>query len=201
MARRIPGGRKEDGKEGIVVGRSIDFLGYVCSRNNVRLRKCIKHNFAYKVNRTKNEIKLQQVKASYWGWCKWGRCRHLWNVITNNDMSFAQKGIRSSGTTKDGKKYYQVKTVPISDILNIPIKVIDFESGITTSKGSDRYAVLYELPTKEVQKFLTSAFEIKNVLDQAREAERNGQQIFPVEGVIVRKRSFGDGKSSYYFDE
>lgn len=116
-------------------------------------------------------------------------------------MSFAQKGIRSSGTTKDGKKYYQVKTVPISDILNIPIKVIDFESGITTSKGSDRYAVLYELPTKEVQKFLTSAFEIKNVLDQAREAERNGQQIFPVEGVIVRKRSFGDGKSSYYFDE
>lgn len=36
------------------------------------------------------------------------------------------------------------------------------------------------------------------MLDQAREAENNGQKIFPVENVIVKRRSLGDGKSAYY---
>lgn len=189
----------EEGRE--VVGRRIDYLGYVFSRENVRIRKSVKHNFALKVKRTSNETKLKQVKASYWGWCKWAKGRHLWRVVTDNDMSFADKGIKASGKTKDGKKYYQVKSVSITDILNVPIKVIDFETGITTSKGKDRYAVLYETASGERCKFVTSAFEIKNVLDQARQAEQRGQQIFPVENVIIRKRAFGDGKSSYYFDE
>lgn len=191
----------EGDKEVKVKGRYIDYLGYNFSRENVRLRKSVKRKFAVKVKRTKNEKKLKQVKASYWGWCKWGDCRHLWRVITDNDMSFADKGIRASGKTKDGKKYYQVKSVSITDILNVPIKVIDFETGITTSKGKDRYAILYETASGERCKFVTSAFEIKNVLDQARQAEQKGQQIFPVENVIIRKRAFGDGKISYYFDE
>lgn len=116
-------------------------------------------------------------------------------------MGFASKGITSNNKTKDGKKYYQVKSVSITDILNVPIRVLDFETGITTSKGKDRYAVLYETASGEKCKFVTSAFEIKNVLDQARRAEEQGQTIFPVDNVIIRKRAFGDGKSSYYFDE
>ena len=192
-------GKEGEGRE--VEGRRIDYLGYVFSRNNVRLRKSVKHNFAVKVKRTSNSNKLKQVEASYWGWCKWGNCRHLWRVITDNDMGFASKGITSNNKTKDGKKYYQVKSVSITDILNVPIRVLDFETGITTSKGKDRYAVLYESASGEKCKFVTSAFEIKNVLDQARRAEEQGQTIFPVDNVIIRKRAFGDGKSSYYFDE
>lgn len=45
------------------------------------------------------------------------------------------------------------------------------------------------------------ALFLKDVLDQAREAENNGQKIFPVENVIVKRRSLGDGKSAYYFEE
>ncbi len=183
-----------------ITGRSIDFLGYVFSRENVRLRKSVKHNFAVKVKRTKSENRLKQVKASYWGWCKWGKCMHLWNVITENDMSFAEKGIKANKRTKDGKKYFSVKSMSIPDVLNVPVTILDFETGIRTSKGDDRYAVLF-IKDGEQCKFVTSAFEIKNVLDQAREAEKAGQKIFPVENVIIRKRSFGDGKSSYYFDE
>jgi hypothetical protein len=196
-------GKRKGGKgseEPVIAGRSIDFLGYVFSRENVRLRKTVKHNFAVKVKRTKSETRLKQVKASYWGWCKWGHCRHLWRTITNNDMSFAEKGIKANKKTKDGKKYFSVKSVSISDVLNVPVTIVDFETGIYTSKGDDRYAVLF-IKDGEQCKFVTSAFEIKNVLDQAREAEKNGQKIFPVENVIIRKRSFGDGKSSYYFDE
>lgn len=192
---------EEKGREEVIRGRKIDYLGYVFSRENVQLRKSVKHKFAVKVKYTKNKKKLQQIKASYWGWCKWGNCRHLWRVITNNDMGFAEKGITSSGKTKDGKKYYQVKSVSITDILNVPIRVLDFETGITTSKGKDRYAILYETGSGERCKFVTSAFEIKNVLDQARQAEASGKTIFPVDNVIIRKRAFGDGKSSYYFDE
>lgn len=190
----------EKDSEAVIIGRSIDYLGYVFSRENVRLRKSVKHKFAVKVKYTKNEQKLRQVKASYWGWCKWGKCRHLWNVITENDMSFAEKGIKANKRTKDGKKYFSVKSMSISDVLNVPVTILDFETGIRTSKGDDRYAVLF-IKDGEQCKFVTSAFEIKNVLDQAREAEKAGQKIFPVENVIIRKRSFGDGKSSYYFDE
>lgn len=129
-----------------------------------------------------------------------GKLSALWRVITNNDMSFAEKGIRATKKTRDGKKYFSAKNVAITDVLNVPVTVVDFEAGIKTSKGDDRYAVLI-IKDGEQCKFMTSAFEIKNVLDQAKEAEKNGQTIFPVENVIIRKRSFGDGKSSYYFDE
>ena len=183
-----------------MVGRSIDFLGYVFSRKNVRLRKSVKCKFARKVKTTKSEQKLRQVKASYWGWCKWGNCRHLWNVITDNDMSFADKGIRANKKTRDGKKYFSAKSVAITDVLNVPITVVDFEAGIKTSKGDDRYAVLI-IKDGEQYKFMTSAFEIKNVLELARDAEKAGQKIFPVENVIIRMRSFGDGKSTYFFEE
>lgn len=47
-------------------------------------------------------------------------------------------------------------------------------------------------------KFITNCYNLKDVLDQAREAENNGQKIFPVENVIVKRRSLGDGKSAYY---
>ena len=57
-------------------------------------------------------------------------------------MSFADKGIRANKKTRDGKKYFSAKSVAITDVLNVPITVVDFEAGIKTSKGDDRYAVL-----------------------------------------------------------
>ena len=116
-------------------------------------------------------------------------------------MGFASKGIVPSGTTKDGKKYYEVRKVSISDILNVPITIVDFETGVKTTKGTDRYAVLFENRTGERFKFITTAFNLKNVLDQARLAEKDGRQIFPVDNVVIRRRSFDEGKSTYYFDE
>ena len=191
--------RKRDAGSGHEKGRRIDFLGYQFSRERVLLRKSIKKNFARKV-KTKDAERRRQILASYWGWCKWGNCRHLWNVITDNDMSFADKGIRANKKTRDGKKYFSAKSVAITDVLNVPVTVVDFEAGIRTSKGEDRYAVLI-IKDGEQCKFMTSAFEIKNVLELARDAEKAGQKIFPVENVIIRKRSFGDGKSTYYFEE
>lgn len=93
-------------------------------------------------------------------------------------MSFADKGIKQSGRTKDGKKFFDVKT----------------------KQGEGRYCVLFE-QNGQRSKFITNCYNLKDVLDQAREAENNGQKIFPVENVIVKRRSLGDGKSAYYFEE
>lgn len=86
------------------------------------------------------------------------------------------------------------------DILNVPITVVDFETNVKTKQGEGRYCVLFE-QNGQRSKFITNCYNLKDVLDQAREAENNGQKIFPVENVIVKRRSLGDGKSAYYFEE
>ena len=91
-------------------------------------------------------------------------------------MSFADKGIKQSGRTKDGKKFFDVKETRLMDILNVPITVVDFETNVKTKQGEGRYCVLFE-------------------------QNGHGQKIFPVENVIVKRRSLGDGKSAYYFEE
>lgn len=158
------------GKEATANGRRIDFLGYCFSRGNTRLRKSIKQRFAKKVKRVKNVERKKQVLASYWGWCKWGDCRNLWNTITGHDMSFAEKGIKPQGLSKDGKRFFRNREVRAMEILNRPMQVIDFEPNITTSHGPGRYAVLILLDGEaEPCKFVTNSVTIKDVLDAARE--------------------------------
>lgn len=115
-------------------------------------------------------------------------------------MGFAKKGIKQSNKTKDGKKFYDVPTARLMEIVNVPITIIDFESGIITKQGEDRYCVLFELDGQR-NKFITNCFNIKDILDQSRAAEKNGRKIFPVDNVIIKRKQLGDGKSTYYFDE
>lgn len=183
-------------------GRNIDFLGYCFDGDNVRLRKSIKQRFARKCKRLKSKKKRQQMLASYWGWCEWGNCRNLWNVITDNDMSFKDVGIvQRSRTMPDGKRLFDVPTIKMMDLLNVPITVLDFETGIKTREGKDRYAVLFEKADGTKNKFITNSFNIKDILDQARQAEQEGKKIFPVHNVVIKRKPLSDGKHGYYFDE
>ena len=191
-------------------GRSIDFLGYEFTRNNQRLRKTIKKKFAAGMGRVKSRRRRKEIEDSYRGWCKYGRCRHLWNKLTGKDMGFADKGIATTrGTLKDGKKFFDVRKVPITDLINREITVLDFESNIETSdlrdhgkKNNDRYVVLVKIADSgETVKFVTSAYSLKDVLDQCREKENSGQKIFPVEGVEIQRKDVGGGKTSYKFHD
>lgn len=158
----------------------------------------MKQQFARKEKRIKNKKRKKEVRAAYWGWCKWGDCRNLWNKLTNKDMSFLEKGIGQSGMTKDGKRFFDVPEQRLMEILNVPIIVIDFETGVSTSQGNDRYCVLFEM-NRQKYKFITNCYNIKDVLDQAQAMEARGQHIFPVQTVIHRK-PLRDGKSTYYMD-
>lgn len=186
--------------ENEVRGRRINFLGYCFTNDNVRLRKNMKKTFARKDKGIKSRKRRQEIRAAYWGWCKWGDCRNLWKTITNNDMSFADKGIKQSGMTKDGKKFFDVAEMRLMEILNIPITVLDFETNVKTSQGDGRYCVLFEMNGAKY-KFITNCYNMKDVLDQARKQEDEGGKVFPVENVIIKRRALRDGKSTYYFDE
>ena len=190
------------------VGRSINFLGYEFSKENMRLRKSIKMKFAAGMGRVKSRKRRKQIEDSYRGWCKYGRCRHLWKKLTGKDMGFANKGITMvRSTLKDGKKFFDVRQVQLSDITNVEISVLDFQRNIETQdikdhtkKNSDRYVVLIQLKSSgEKVKFITNSHSIKDVLDQCEELEQAGRKIFPVDGVAIKRKDFGGGKTSYQF--
>ena len=189
--------REEKGRE---VGRKIDFLGYQFTKEKTLLRKQMKKNFARKIKKIKSKKRRSEILASYHGWCKHGDCKHLWDVLTNNYMGFAKKGIKQSQRTKDGKKFFDVPPVRIMEILNVPITVIDFESNVKTKQGEDRVCVLIEINGVK-KKFITNCFNLKDVLFQASELEKKGEKIFPVDEVIIRRKQLSEGKSAYYFDE
>lgn len=174
-------------------GRRIDFLGYCFTHGNIRLRKSIKQTFARKEKKIKSAERRREVRASYWGWCKWGNCRNLWNTITDNDMSFSELGISGRNTTKDGQRFFDIRKVRAMEILNVPITVLDFEPDIKTKNGGGRYAVKILFEGQEV-KFITNSMTLKSQLDQVRELGK-----LPVQ-TRLKKREIGDGITDYKFD-
>lgn len=171
----------------------LDYLGYGFAPGVVRMRKSIKKNFAKKAKYTKNEKRRHETLASYWGWCKWGDCRNLWNKITDKDMSFAKIGITGRNETKDGKRFFDIRRVKAMEILNMPITVVDFEPGIKTSNGGDRYAVKIMFEDSPA-KFITNSITLKSQLDQAK-----AMNAFPIE-TRLKKRDVGGDLRDYIFE-
>lgn len=191
-------GQRNTGKgSAATIGTAIDFLGYSFDREKVLLRKRIKQTFARKMARIKSKRRRHAVLAAYWGWCKWGNCRNLWNKLTDNNMSFAEKGIIGRSTTKDGKKFFDVTLVRADDIINVPIEVIDFIPDVDTREGGGRYVIKIKRDGTEC-KFITNSFTLKSMLDQAKE-----RGLIPSEeGIhtVLRKRDIGCGKKDFIFD-
>lgn len=104
---------------------------------------------------------------------------------------FAELGIRY--VAEDGKKRFECETFKLNDIQNMTIVVKDFESGITTKEGENRYVVLFELEDGKEGKFFTNSEEMKQILEKVRQAGE-----LPFRTKIVRKM-FGDKKFKYCF--
>lgn len=184
--------------------RRIDFLGYTYGVNGsgVRLRKRTKKKLARALKRVKNRERKSQLLASYKGWCKHGDCRNLWYRLTGEKiMGFKSKGVRRSNRTQDGQKFFDVPSVRIADILNLPITVLDFEEGVKTKQGEGRCCVLIEIKG-ERKKFISNSYAIKDILNEAMRIEsEEDREVFPVSGVVIRRKSLSDGKSAYEFED
>jgi len=156
------------------------------------LRKDMKQRFARKNAKLKNKEKRYAMLCSYKGWCMHGDCKHLWKTITGMN-NFKDLNIKAKNINKDGKRFFDVETVSLMDILNQSIVVEDFETGVKTKNGNDRYAVLINYQGKAC-KFITNNYKMKDILDQCR-----SNNCFPFTATIKRKPT-NNNKADYYFE-
>ena len=171
----------------------IDFLGYVIySGDHVELRKRIKQKMARKMSEVKSRKRRDVLTASFYGMAKHANCNNLFNTLTGKEMkSFKDLGV--SYAPADGKKRFPDPSVSIRELVNLPIIVKDFETGIKTDQGDDRTLVAIE-QNGEPKKFFTSSIEMRNILEQIREVPDG----FPFE-TTIRAETFGKGKTKYVF--
>ena len=174
------------------VTEGIDFLGYVIYPDHSELRKRIKKRFARKMHTVKSRKRRRELIASFYGMAKHANCNHLFNKLTGKKMrSF--KDLNVAFKPEDGKKRFAGAVVSIRELVNLPIVVKDFETGIKTEQGEDRCIVSIEM-NGEPKKFFTNSEEMKNILTQIREMPDG----FPLE-TTIKTEAFGKGRTKYVF--
>lgn len=181
------------------LSEGLDFLGYVNYGTHALLRKRIKQKFARRMAKVKSRKRRVQLMGSFKGMAVHADCNHLYKSITNQDMKkFSELGI--SFTPADGKKRFPGKVMRLGAIVNKEIEVHDFETGLNTSYGADRYVVSIRDPqTNEWGKFFTTSEEMQNILDQiALKEDETGEKIFPILTTIVSE-VFDGNKVKYRF--
>lgn len=174
------------------VDEGIDFLGYVIYPDHVRLRKRIKQKFARKMHEVKSRKRRRVLIASFYGMAKHANCIMLFNKLTGKEMK-SFKDLNVAYKPEDGKKRFAGEVVSIRELVNLPIVVKDFETGVKTSQGEDRCVVAIEVDGK-LKKFFTNSEEMKNILQQVSEMPDG----FPFE-TTIKSETFGKGRTKYVF--
>ena len=103
------------------------------------------------------------------------------------------KDLNVSYKPEDGKKRFPGVVVSIRELVNLPIVVKDFETGIKTEQGEDRCIVAIEM-NGEPKKFFTNSEEMKNILLQVKDMPDG----FPFE-TTIKTETFGKGRTKYIF--
>ena len=174
------------------VDEGIDFLGYVIYPDHVLLRKRIKQKFARKMHEVKSRKRRHVLIASFYGMAKHANCIMLFNKLTGKEMK-SFKDLNVAYKPEDGKKRFAGAVVSIRELVNLPIVVKDFETGVKTSQGEDRCVVAIEV-NGEQKKFFTNSEEMKNILQQVSEMPDG----FPFE-TTIKTETFGKGRTKYVF--
>lgn len=172
--------------------QGIDFLGYVTFNGLYSLlRKRVK-KYARKLHKVKSRKRRRELIASFYGMAKHACCRNLFYKLTGKKMK-SFKDLNVAYKPEDGKKRFAGAVVSIRELVNIPIIVKDFETGIKTEQGEDRCIVSIEM-NGEARKFFTNSEEMKNILAQIKEVPDG----FPFE-TIIKTEVFGKGRTKYVF--
>lgn len=173
--------------------QGIDFLGYVTYNGSYSLlRKRVKKENARKLHKVKSRKRRRELIASFYGIAKHACCRNLFYKLTGKKMK-SFKDLNVAYKPEDGKKRFAGAVVSIRELVNIPIIVKDFETGIKTEQGEDRCIVSIEM-NGEARKFFTNSEEMKNILAQIKEVPDG----FPFE-TTIKTEVFGKGRTKYVF--
>lgn len=176
------------------ISAGMDALGFVNYGDYSLLRKRTKQNAARNLAKIKSRKRRQQIIGSFKGMACHADCKHLFYTLTGQNMKkFSEMGV--TYTPADGKKRFPGKVTRLADIVNIPIEIHDYETGIDTKEGEDRYIVSFRNPvTHEWGKFFTASVEMKNILEQISDIEDG----FPFE-TVIKSEIFDDNKRKYNF--
>lgn len=174
------------------VNEGIDFLGYFIYPDHVRLRKRIKQRMARKMHEVKSKRRKRELVASFYGMAKHADSIMLFNKLTGKEMK-SFKDLNVAYKPEDGKKRFSGAVVSIRELVNLPIVVKDFETGIKTEQGEDRCIVSIDV-NGEPKKFFTNSEEMKNILAQVSEMDDG----FPFE-TTIKTETFGKGRTKYVF--
>lgn len=122
---------------------------------------------------------------------------NLYKKITG--MSFRDKGIIASSNGKGGQQYFDVPVRRISEIINRPVTIVNFEENVTTKEGTGRAVILIEDEYKRQYKVITSSRKIIEVLSKAKkyEEENPSDPIFPQKTEFCCSQ-FSNGSKEYY---
>lgn len=173
--------------------QGIDFLGYVTFNGSYSLlRKRVKKKYARKLHKVKSRKRRRELIGSFYGMAKHACCRNLFYKLTGKKMK-SFKDLNVAYKPEDGKKRFAGAVVSIRELVNIPIIVKDFETGIKTEQGEDRCIVSIEM-NGEARKFFTNSEEMKNILAQIKEVPDG----FPFE-TTIKTEVFGKGRTKYVF--
>lgn len=174
------------------VTEGIDFLGYVIRPDYIRLRKRIKKKAAAKLGEVKSRKRRRELIASLYGMAKHADCNNMFHKLTGKEMK-SFKDLKIAYKPEDGKKCFPGAVVSIRELVNLPIVVKDYETGIHTEQGEDRCIVSIE-QNGEPKKFFTNSEEMKNILAQISELPDG----FPFE-TTIRTETFGKCRTKYVF--
>lgn len=176
------------------LSEGMDMLGYVYYPTHTLLRKSVKQDAARRLARVKSRRRRVQLFSALKGMALHADCKHLYRTLTHTDMKkFSEMGVVY--TPADGKKRFPGKTFRLGSIQNKTIEVHDFETGVSTAHGEDRYLVSFrDSQTGEWGKFFTSSEEMKNILEQISDMEDG----FPFETTIISE-VFDGNKVKYKF--
>lgn len=184
-----------------IEGRRLDFVGYVFSRGNMRVRRRTKAKAAKAFARVRSRKRRRELVGAYWGIMKWGKCKHLWKQMVGDfpesyfkelkqrrNMSFRDMGIVTPkhSVDKNGKRIFSVQERSQSILCqeHAIINILDFEDDVEVNGKTGRCWVLYEMrdtPGTE-WKFCTSSKLIRQKLAMARE-----QNLLPVRDTFLFK--------------
>ena len=176
------------------ISAGMDALGYVNFGDYARVRRRTKQNASKKLAKVKSRKRRQQIIGSFKGMACHADCKYIFHLITGKRMrKFSELGV--AYTPADGKKRFPGKVMRLGAIQNKALEIHDYEIGMNTSQGDDRYLVSFkDKLTGEWGKFFTASEEMKNILDQISDIEDG----FPFEATIVSE-IFDGNKQKFSF--
>lgn len=189
-------------------GSGIDFLGYVIRPSHTMMRKRVKKNFARKLKKIKSRKRRNEIIGSLWGIAKhcksvnllktllfpseFQKIRKKLDKIRRQQMkNFSELGFVYRPA--DGKKRFPNRAVPLRQLVNVKIEVLDYEDGVKTRFGERCLVKFRDTRTNETAKFFTDCDEMKQALHIIDEM---GEIPFC---SVIEAEYFGEGKTKYKF--